>query len=739
MITRHEPGGPTDLPPSAGQIRQSKYKKMKNGNGKTSGEVVIDPDRKPIKNTDDVVKEEKESTAVFTFGRFNPPTVGHEKLIHKVESVAREHNGKAHVFASHTENKSKDPLPQDKKIGYLKKVASSTTHVNGSSKETPNFLGIAKKLHQAGHHHLVMVAGSDRVDEYKERLHKYNGHPDHYNFKSIKVVSAGARDPDAEGVEGMSGTKMRSLARSGKHKEFKAGLPKALHPHAKEISDHIRTIPEEMELDEEKKGRVVTLQQRIRRGIVAKRMKAKLAVARKLARTRVAKNPQLKRRAQKVAKKLLRFRAAGTRGLSYGKLSPTEKIALDKMVKNKSAAIQAIAGKLMPRVKQREIQRLGGVPLKKRARIPLAASYEPAERLIEKLEKKVNHLTRDTLTKQSWKDDDTVDRSKTKDKPTDPHTTRQKIEYYRKVIESCGFNEDFMDSIMAKVLDETLAVDKTRTPATVRGMRIANTREKEKFGVPAVGQTAKPTSGPKAGLKTPTAIRQTEEKDIKALEEKAEATGIPFNILQQIYQRGMQAAKAAKPPGKMSPQQTAFARIASFISKGKSFQKEDADLAEELKKVKKQDPNSAHRLLGTTELANIYKSETPGQGVDEAKKMKGEDPCWRGYKMVGTKKKGNNEVPNCVPEERVSFKEFNEATYQGKTVPLNKPMKGDVKKSKVYVDPDGDGIAKKVNFGDKNMTIKKNNPARRKSFRARHNCDNPGPKDKARYWSCKAW
>ena len=87
-----------------------------------------------------------------------------------------------------------------------------------------------------------------------------------------------------------------------------------------------------------------------------------------------------------------------------------------------------------------------------------------------------------------------------------------------------------------------------------------------------------------------------------------------------------------------------------------------------------------------------------------------------------------------------SFREFiNEATYHGRKVPLNKPMKGDVAKSKVYVDPDSDGKATKVNFGDKNMRIKKNIPARRKSFRARHNCDTPGPKDKARYWSCKAW
>ena len=79
-----------------------------------------------------------------------------------------------------------------------------------------------------------------------------------------------------------------------------------------------------------------------------------------------------------------------------------------------------------------------------------------------------------------------------------------------------------------------------------------------------------------------------------------------------------------------------------------------------------------------------------------------------------------------------------ESEYQGRKVTLNKPMAGDVKKSKVYVKNEK-GTVVKVNFGDPNMTIKKSNPARRKSFRARHNCDNPGPKWKARYWSCKAW
>jgi hypothetical protein len=81
---------------------------------------------------------------------------------------------------------------------------------------------------------------------------------------------------------------------------------------------------------------------------------------------------------------------------------------------------------------------------------------------------------------------------------------------------------------------------------------------------------------------------------------------------------------------------------------------------------------------------------------------------------------------------------LSEAEYQGRDVPLNKPMAGDVKKSKVFVKNEQGNVVK-VNFGDKNMTIKKNIPARRKSFRARHNCDTPGPKTKARYWSCKAW
>lgn len=204
------------------------------------------------------------------------------------------------------------------------------------------------------------------------------------------------------------------------------------------------------------------------------------------------------------------------------------------------------------------------------------------------------------------------------------------------------------------------------------------------------------------------------------------------------------------------------------------------------------------------------------EGLEDPK----DNPCWDGYKPVGTKKKAGKTVPNCVPEsvdpneydregemaiqdlsaaadaanelrsildsdenlpewvqskitkaldyldtarDYMKFKDsgeetyegnefyeaygdlwydeetLTEAEYQGRKVPLGKPMRGDVKKFKVYVKDPKTGNVKKVNFGDPDMKIKKSNPARRKSFRARHHCENPGPRTKARYWSCRAW
>ena len=118
-------------------------------------------------------------------------------------------------------------------------------------------------------------------------------------------------------------------------------------------------------------------------------------------------------------------------------------------------------------------------------------------------------------------------------------------------------------------------------------------------------------------------------------------------------------------------------------------------------------------------------------------------PCWDSHKQVGMKKKGGKMVPNCVPKnEDAELNEWGEVTekaeYNGRPVDLNNPTKGDRKKYKVYVKNEKGNVVK-VEFGDPNMEIKRDDPGRRANFRARHNCDNPGPKYKARYWSCKFW
>lgn len=227
-----------------GKLKSAIVKDVISQRGRTIGgdrpdDIIINP---PMR-----FMEETEKHAVVSYGRLNPPTKGHEKLIHKVEDTAKKVGGEAHIIVSHSENNPKNPLPTKAKVGYVKKIAKPESKVSSSSKEAPSLLHQMSNLHKSGVHHVTMVAGSDRIKEFHDLLHKYNGKEGphgHYNFKSINVVSAGARDPDAEGTTGISGTKMREYAHAGDTKKFKAGLPKALHPHAEEIMGHIKKTNE---------------------------------------------------------------------------------------------------------------------------------------------------------------------------------------------------------------------------------------------------------------------------------------------------------------------------------------------------------------------------------------------------------------------------------------------------------------------------------------------------------------
>jgi len=175
------------------------------------------------------IAEARGDTAVFTFGRFNPPTIGHEKLVDKVASVAKSNPGAPYyIFASHSENPKKDPLPYVKKVAYMKKMFSKHSRNITTSRDRTVF-ELAVTLYNKGHKAIVMVVGSDRVTEFDTLLNKYNGvegRHGYYGFDNIEVVSAGERDPDAEGVSGMSASKMRAAASADDYDTFKLGLPK---------------------------------------------------------------------------------------------------------------------------------------------------------------------------------------------------------------------------------------------------------------------------------------------------------------------------------------------------------------------------------------------------------------------------------------------------------------------------------------------------------------------------------
>jgi hypothetical protein len=173
----------------------------------------------------------------------SPPTVGHEALVNKVKEVAKNFKGDHNVVLSHSQDSKKNPLPPQLKLKHAKRFFPGT-NISVADKDKPTILHHAAEMHKKGITHLHVVGGSDRTDEYYNLLHRYNGKESKhgfYNFKHISVHSAGERDPDAEGVSGMSASKMREHAKNNNFKEFKKGIPGHVKDeHAKELYTHVR-------------------------------------------------------------------------------------------------------------------------------------------------------------------------------------------------------------------------------------------------------------------------------------------------------------------------------------------------------------------------------------------------------------------------------------------------------------------------------------------------------------------
>ena len=186
---------------------------------------------------------EESKTAYFTFGRMNPPTIGHEKLLDSLSSKSGKND--YFVFLSQVQDSKKNPLDYNSKVKHVRKMFPKHARRVMINKKIRTAFDAASNIYNSGYHNLVMVVGSDRVREFNTILQKYNGvkgNHGFYNFKSIEVVSAGARDPDAEGVEGMSASKMREFASDNDFTSFSQGLPKSMsNKDAKKLFNDVRT------------------------------------------------------------------------------------------------------------------------------------------------------------------------------------------------------------------------------------------------------------------------------------------------------------------------------------------------------------------------------------------------------------------------------------------------------------------------------------------------------------------
>ena len=185
---------------------------------------------------------EEEKTVYFTFGRMNPPTTGHEKLMNELSKKSGSNPYK--VYLSQSTDKKKNPLDFKYKVKTVRKFFPKHARSVMLNKKVKNVFDAVTEMYNDGFKNITMVVGSDRINEFNTLLNKYNGVKGRhglYNFNKINVISAGDRDPDADDISGMSASKMRSLANEGDFTQFSQGLPRNVsNADAKKVYNEVR-------------------------------------------------------------------------------------------------------------------------------------------------------------------------------------------------------------------------------------------------------------------------------------------------------------------------------------------------------------------------------------------------------------------------------------------------------------------------------------------------------------------
>lgn len=342
--------------------KNSKNIQSTTATGQPADEIVLNPKLKP--SAKNKLSESTTDTAVVTFGRMNPPTAGHLQLVEKMLDVALEEKAYPLIYLSHSYDPKKNPLSYEEKYELVREAFGD--YVQRS--EVNNPIAMLKEVSER-FKNVIVVVGEDRIKDLVRITETYNGKD--FDFDSTRVISAGMRDPDSDGVEGVSASKMRELAIEGNLNEFRDGLPSLLKNNASVIINMVRegmNLKESIDnifedhLDE---AGVLSVAGRRKKAIAARKYKSRLKIARKRVQRRIAQNPRLRKRTARAAIRVMRNRLAGARGKSYSKLSAQEKSSIDRRVRGRSAIIKKLATRLYPATRKKEFSRFKSFRTKK--------------------------------------------------------------------------------------------------------------------------------------------------------------------------------------------------------------------------------------------------------------------------------------------------------------------------------------------------------------------------------------
>lgn len=321
------------------------------------------------------LKEQSGKTAVYTFGRFNPPTIGHEKLLRVVDTTSSKEGGDYFVYTSHSQDPKKNPLSHKQTINFLKLIFSKhRSHIEDSSAVTA--LHAASDIYdKGGYTKLMMVVGSDRVRDFSTLLNRYNDSKSkhgYYKFDSIEVVSAGERDPDAEGADGMSASKMRQAVKDSDYDVFKMGLPSGTSDSiSKNLYNAVAKgmkleIKEDLGLDnvDELLNPAQLRKLSLRMKLQAK--KPGFIKKRQMAMKRPAGKDAIDKRSRKAAiQKVVQKFFPKLQSKDKSELSYSERDQISKLVQKKSAVIGKIAKKLVKDKRKQDVERRKSMAVKK--------------------------------------------------------------------------------------------------------------------------------------------------------------------------------------------------------------------------------------------------------------------------------------------------------------------------------------------------------------------------------------